>query len=221
MRVLLADDHDLVRDALKDYVERLDPSITVMTCSSLGEAMERVNDLGTGVDVDLDLVLLDLNMPGMDGLTGLERMIDRLPDTPVCLISGSMSRKDVMRALDLGAAGFLPKTLSGKALLNALRLIISGEVFVPATVVAGGVEGTRADIPTDEIVPAPETLALTPREREVLSHLAKGWSNKEIARALDLQEVTIKLHVRGVFRKLEVRNRTQAARKAADLGLVD
>ena len=113
--------------------------------------------------------------------------------------------------------GVSRKTLAALLLASFTAPLLSG--CFP--VVAGGVEGTRADIPTDEIVPAPETLALTPREREVLSHLAKGWSNKEIARALDLQEVTIKLHVRGVFRKLEVRNRTQAARKAADLGLVD
>ncbi len=143
MRVLLADDHDLVRDALKDYVERLDGTIAVVTANGLPQAMAAV-EKSISAENGFDVVLLDLNMPGMDGLNGLERMVQRLPDTPVCLISGTMERRDVMRALDIGAAGFLPKTLSGKALLNALRLIEAGEVFVPASVVSGGVEGTRA-----------------------------------------------------------------------------
>jgi two-component system, NarL family, nitrate/nitrite response regulator NarL len=218
MRVLLADDHDLVRDALKDYVERLDNTISVLTANGLTQAMAHVEKADTTSE-PFDVVLLDLNMPGMDGLNGLERMVQRLPETPVCLISGAMERRDVMRALDIGAAGFLPKTLSGRALLNALRLIESGEVFVPASVVSGGIEGTRPDIPEEDLPRREDVPPLTPREREVLSHLSKGWSNKEIARTLDLQEVTVKLHIRGIFRKLDVKNRTQAARRAAALGL--
>lgn len=204
MRVLLADDHNLVRDALKSYLERLEPSAEVLTAESLGDAVEEAHRAGK-----LDLVILDLKMPGMNGLDGLRRMREARPGVPVVLMSGGASQDEVRAALDLGAKGFLPKTLTGPALVSAIRLILAGERFVPFDAFETGPEEAPAG-------PA-GTSPLTQREREVLGYLEKGWSNKEIARALDLQEVTIKLHIRGICRKLGAKNRTQAALRAQEL----
>jgi len=196
MRILLADDHDLVRDAIQSYVQRLDPSIVVETARTLAEAET------AAAGARYDVILLDLHMPGMNGLAGLGAMVERYPDTPVCLISGAMRHEDVLQALDLGAAGCLPKTLSGEPLVEALRQVVAGEIYLPH-----GLPGAEAPSPT-----AAALATLTGRERDVLLLVAKGLSNKEIGRILKLQEVTIKLHLRSIFRKLGVRNRTQAAR---------
>lgn len=206
MRVLLADDHNLVRDALKNYIERLEPSVEILTAESLDDALAVAER-----SQPLDLVILDLKMPGMLGLDGLKEMRTRLPGLPVVIMSGGASQEDVRTALDMGARGYLPKTLSGPALVSAIKLILAGERFVPFD----------AFSPSPEAVPFPRVAeaaaALTQREREVLDYLKDGLSNKEIARALDLQEVTIKLHIRGICRKLGAKNRTQAALRAQEL----
>jgi len=204
MRVLLADDHTLVRDALTSYIERWEPGAVVLGADSLPAALALADQAG-----GLDLVILDLKMPGMDGLHGLKRMRDRMPDIPVVLMSGGASQDEVRGALELGAKGFLPKTLTGPALVSAIRLIMAGERFVPYDALDGAGREAESAVP-DGMVP------LTQREREVLGFLEKGWSNKEIARALALQEVTIKLHIRGICRKLGARNRTQAALRAQE-----
>jgi DNA-binding NarL/FixJ family response regulator len=206
MRVLLADDHNLVRDALKNYIERLEPSVEILTAESLGDALAVVER-----SQPLDLVILDLKMPGMLGLEGLKEMRTRLPDLPVVIMSGGASQEDVRAALDMGARGYLPKTLSGPAMVSAIKLILAGERFVPFD--AFGSPSPGAAPPPH----ATEAAALTQREREVLDYLKDGLSNREIARALALQEVTIKLHIRGICRKLGAKNRTQAALRAQEL----
>jgi two-component system nitrate/nitrite response regulator NarL len=188
MRILLADDHNMVRDALKSYIERLEPEAQIISADSFDTALEAVDRGG-----EFALIILDLRMPGMDGLDGLRRMRQRLPDVPIVIMSGGATHEDVRNAIDLGAQGFLPKTLTGPALVSAIRLIMAGEKFVPF----GAIDAPAGD-PGDGESHAP----LTQREREVLQYLEKGWSNKEIARALELQEVTIKLHIRGICRKL-------------------
>lgn len=202
MRILLADDHVLVRDALKSYIERLADDATVHAVSSFPEAYAVAQR-----EAGLELIILDLRMPGMNGLEGLTRMRTLRPNTPVVIMSGLARPQDISEALDSGAAGFFPKTLNGAALVSAVRLVLAGERFVPSTdhALATAVE-PQLDSET--------TGSLTTREREVLDLLTKGLSNKEIARQLDLQEVTIKLHVRGVCRKLGAKNRTQAALRA-------
>jgi DNA-binding NarL/FixJ family response regulator len=207
MRILLADDHVLVRDALKSYIERLADDAAVIVASSFPEAFALAER-----DAALDLVILDLRMPGMNGLEGLTRMRKLRPSTPVVIISGLARPQDITDAMTAGAAGFFPKTLNGAALVSAVRLVLAGERFVPSTDHAGnGVDGEAR-------VEDEATSSLTNREREVLDLLTKGMSNKEIARQLELQEVTIKLHVRGICRKLGAKNRTQAALRAVAIG---
>ena len=219
VHLLIADDHALFRDTLVQYLERADPRAVISTAKDFYEAVEILKR-----DQNMDLVLMDLHMPGMQGVGGLEKLFLSFPDVPVAIISGTAERKDVERALSLGAAGYLPKTLPGKDLIKGIAQILSGEIYVAVN------EDTRELLPSHygDVPPGMEgSLSqleagfpkLTPREREVLSFLVRGVSNKEIANAMGLQVVTVKLHVRGICRKLEVANRTQAALKAQQLGL--
>ncbi len=221
MRFLLADDHTLFRDALVHYIERAEPGSETLLAKDLDEAMEHLQRGETP-----DLVLLDMRMPGMNGLDGLRRMREAYPQIPVALMSGVAEPEDVRRAMDLGAAGFFPKTMSGKAMIRAMHMVISGERFLPLD------QKSNQIMPSYHgEVPAPSSQAypfrpnandsgasLTPREQEVLSYLLKGASNKEIADKLNLQIVTVKLHIRGICRKLGAKNRTQAALRAREMG---
>ncbi len=203
MRILLADDHELVRDTISSYLER-EGSFEVALVGDFKTAAERVE-----ADGPYDLVLLDYNMPGMAGLASLERMKALNQERPVALISGTADRSVAQSALDAGAAGFLPKTMAAKSLLNAVRFMIAGEQFAPVKFMT--------EVPEDEKHPLQD--ALSDREFQVLEGLCRGLSNKEIARELELQEVTIKLHVKTLCRKLEARNRTHAAMIAKEQGL--
>lgn len=230
MKLLLADDHTLFRDALVQYILRADPEANVSLAKDLYQAFDILEE-----DAQQDLVLLDLCMPGMDGMDGFKKMRDQYPDIPLALMSGIAEEEDVRRAIDLGAVGYFPKTLSGKALLQAIQLVLSGERFVPVDHESSNIMPSyRGDgRPKNSKAPfygsqnsTPQSKAagdidLTPREQDVLKYLALGISNKEIARELGLQVVTVKLHVRGICRKLDADNRTQAALKAHHLGLVD
>ena len=215
MRVLLADDHDLVRDALKAYIETIPGAPDVLQASSFAEAVQQAAET-PGIDV----IILDLYMPGMNGFTGLEVMRERFPEVPVVILSGMAQREEVFTALRRGAAGFIPKTLSVKAMLYALQLVLAGEMYLPSMVLTPEEGGTRAQpIPGRKLSEGGGPLeSLTPRERDVLSLLSKGLSNKEIASQLSLKPITVASHLKAVFRKLGAANRTQAAKIALEFG---
>ena len=203
MRILIADDHDLLRDTLVMFFETAS-DITVVTAASFGEAEQMINRKGP-----FDLVLLDFNMPQMGGLMGLETLLKR-PDAPrVALISGEARREVAEKALALGASGFIPKTLTARSLVNAVRFMAMGEVYAPIDFLNG----------TEDQDLHPLAEKLSKRERQVAKGLTEGKSNKEIARDLHLQEPTIKLHVKTLYRKIGAANRTQAALIARDAGL--
>ena len=210
MRLLIADDHELLRDTLRSFLQQQD-GIEICTVGDLDEA---IASLDSGEHYDL--ILLDYTMPGMNGLDGLRRLLDR-PDTgPVALISGIAETEVALQAVQMGAQGFLQKTMPAHALLNAIRFMATGERFVPVELIL--------DLVPDPVQPkqsAQDTrdMTLTPRETEVLAALCRGQTNKEIARALNLSEPTIKLHVKTLYRRLGATNRTQAAMIARNMGL--
>ncbi len=228
MKLLLADDHTLFRDALVQYIERAEPEAEVTLAKDFPEVMARMKE-----NSKQDLILLDLRMPGMNGMEGFRSVRETYPDVPVALMSGIAEAHDVEAALGLGAVGYFPKTLSGKALLKAIQLVLTGEKFIPIDSKTNKVMPTYYDDggrkPSLDIYSGlKETQdgfsnggnsSLTPREKEVLGYLARGASNKEIANELGLQVVTVKLHVRGVCKKLNAKNRTQAALKAQEMGI--
>ncbi len=199
-KILLADDHDLVRDTIAFFLTS-NAGFRVEQAGSLDEALKINAERGP-----FNLILLDYTMPGMGALSGLTRMC-ALSGCPVAILSGTAPPDIARRALRAGAAGFLPKTLDPYALVTAIRKMLIGETFLP--------ENFLADAPT-----ATNAASLTPREQEVLRRLAEGKLNKEIARDLEIQEVTVKLHVKTLSRKLRARNRTHAAMLGRDMGLV-
>jgi two-component system, NarL family, nitrate/nitrite response regulator NarL len=200
MKLLIADDHALVRDALKSHIERECSEATVLTAASVDDAVHLIDAFS---DPPFSLVILDLRMPGMYGLQGLQRVKGCTP-APVAVMSGLADPTDAKAAVDAGAAGFLPKTLDGSALLGVVRSLIAGETHHLLTV--RSLAGSEPKRP------------LTRKEEEVVSHLLLGMSNKEIARSLSVEEVTIKLHVKNICRKLDARNRTHAALEAMKIG---
>jgi DNA-binding NarL/FixJ family response regulator len=211
MDILLADDHAMVRDGLVPFLERLQPGARVVEAATLPEAIAAAK----GCD-ELGLVILDLYMPGMNGLQGLEEMTRQFPGIPVVILSGSTKAEDAFRAIEKGAAGYVPKTMRGQNIIGALGLVLSGERYVPPFLFEHREQ--RGDSGPDTAAATPLD-ALTARERDIVEMVVDGAPNKVIARALDLQEVTVKAHLRNIFRKLDVANRTEAARVAMMAGV--
>ncbi len=203
MRVLIADDHDLLRDMLVLYLQS-ENGIETAAVGTLDEAHTRITS-----DEPYDLILLDYNMPGMNGLSGLTQTLEMEGGQRVALISGEAKRDIAEQALEAGAAGFVPKTLSAKSMINAVRFMAMGEQYAPVDFMTA-VEETPSNPLADK---------LSTRELEVLKGLTEGKSNKEIARDLDITEPTVKLHMKTLFRKVDATNRTQAALIAREAGL--
>lgn len=201
-RLLIADDHDLVRDMIADYL-RSSGGFDVCLADSLHGALQAY-----AAQRPIRLILLDYAMPGMEALSGLARMKAQAA-CPVAILSGTAPPDVARRALRAGAAGFLPKTLALQSLLAAVRHMLAGEVYTPFDFLS-----------RERCGAAPGQVALTGREGDVLHGLVEGKSNKEIARDLEIQEVTVKLHLKTLSRKLGARNRTHAAMLARDMGLL-
>lgn len=204
LRILIADDHDMVRETIAMFLDA-DGGSESFAAKDLPEALKMIES-----ERPFDLVLLDFTMPGMKGLVGLQKALDANGGRPVGLISGTATRLIAEQAMEMGAAGFLPKTLPAKSLVNAVRFMAAGEVYAPVSFMSGKDDPEETDFERD----------LSEREKQVLRGLMAAKSNKEIARDLDLQEVTIKLHVKTLCRKLNAKNRTDAAMIARDAGFI-
>jgi DNA-binding NarL/FixJ family response regulator len=203
MRVLIADDHDLLRDTLVLFLQA-NGDIETSTAADLPGACKLIDS-----EEPFDLILLDLNMPGMNGLEGLKHTLALNGGQRVALLSGEATREIAELALEAGAAGFVPKTLPAKSMINAVKFMAMGEQYAPIDFMTAAV-----DAPTH-----PLAEKLTPRELQVLQGLTEGKSNKEIARDLDISEPTVKLHMKTLYRKVGAANRTQAALIAREAGL--
>ena len=210
MNTLLVDDHALFRDLLEHYFARHLPELNLVLASDFPAGVEAARQLD-----DLALVLLDFQMPGMHGLSGLSTMLQLVGEVPVALISGVANTSILKAALDAGARGVIPKSLDGAAVVAAVRTILDGGRFVPANLLA---DVNACDAASAETAADNPIASLTRREMQVLSLLTQGLANKQIAYQLNIQEVTVKLYVGRLLRKFNVQNRTQAATKAIDLG---
>lgn len=193
--ILIADDHALVRDTIAAFLQNIE-DFNVSTAEDYDSAMKIMNGKS-----QVDLLILDYNMPGMRGLQGVKAACHKFKTTKVALMSGVASRDVATAALSNGAVGFFPKSLTPKSLVNAIRFVLSGEQYFPYAFESE----IRRDSSQDEF------LTLSEREKQTLEQLCVGLSNKEIARNMGIQEVTVKLHVKNVLAKLGVANRTQAA----------
>lgn len=208
MKILIADDHALFREGMRHVLAQLDADVEVLEAASCDQVLERVP-----AHPDLALVLMDIDMPARSGLSGLTQLASQHPLVPVVILSASQQRAHIRQALEDGAAGFIPKTATATVMLNALRLVLGGGVYVPPEIIAGN--GETRDPP-----PADQRGRLTPRQLEVLSLITEGHPNKVIARKLELSEATVKAHITAIMRVLGVSNRTQAVCAARTLGLV-
>lgn len=202
--VLIADDHKLLAESLELYL-KADGGFAPERAETLDEALKLVAERD-----GFDVVLLDLDMPGMGGLAGLERAIAANPNGRVVLFSGQARQEAALRAMELGAAGFMPKTLSPKSLATAVRFVAAGEVYFPSSMARSR---TRSEGQSGEV-------QLSQREHQVLRGICDGATNKDIAADLQLTEVTVKMYVRSVCTKLRAANRTQAAIIALSTGIV-
>jgi two-component system, NarL family, nitrate/nitrite response regulator NarL len=211
MVVLIADDHALFRYGISLALESLyGKDVTILQASNAEETRRIAHETS-----NLDLILLDLMMPGLNGISDLKKFIDTLPAVPVVIVSGSRQRATIRSAIESGARGYVLKSSNGEILKHVLPLVLSGELYVPAQAVANedaaaesGFEGSPLDDGGDF---NPDFKSLTPRETQVLKLLTLGYSNKEIARSLGMLEGTVKVHVKSIMKKLGVNNRTQAA----------
>lgn len=200
--ILICDDHDLVRDTIAAYLSQVE-GFNVSVASDLRLARQQLAG-----EISFDLVILDYKMPGMSGLKGLAEIAKDYPFSKLALMSGVATPDVAKDAMKIGADGYFPKSLSATTLVNAVQFVLSGEKYFPMELA----------LAKEEAALSGDFENLTAREVETLRGLCSGKSNKEIARDLDLQEVTIKLHVKNILLKLGVGNRTQAAVYAKDNG---
>jgi DNA-binding NarL/FixJ family response regulator len=221
MRILIVDDHPLIREGLANVLAELDQTAEVTAAGNAADALAQLT-----AEPDLSLVLLDLTLPGVDGLSLLEQVRAARPDVPVVVLSGTDSRETVLASIELGAMGFISKRSPTRVLVNALRLVLAGGVYVPPEVLdaPGMAAGQRAaeSAKSDDArlsLASLEQLGLTDRQAAVLALIIEGKPNKMICRELDLAEGTVKTHISAILRALDVTNRTQAVYKLATLGV--
>lgn len=215
MRILLVDDHTLFREALLHVLKQFDSTAVVIEAATAREAIRMAAHYH-----DLDLILLDLALPGLNGLSALPELHALRPTTPLVILSASEDCIDVRQALEAGALGYIPKSSSSHEMITALRLVLAGEVYVPPVMLAAleGLEAASVQVTAASVEGGVD--GLTPRQLEVLLLMAQGLSNKGICKCLKVAEGTVKLHVTAVMRALNTCNRTHAVIEATRRGLI-
>lgn len=216
MKILVVDDHVLIREALRGVLKELRSDAVVLEAASSRRAMELI-----GENADIGLILLDLNLPDADGFSMLADVRERYPGTSVVVLSAQQDRGSVVKVLDLGALGFIPKSAQREVMLAALELVFAGGIYIPPEILAHQEaepsESAPQPPPTES---SPRDLGLTERQLEVLALMMQGKSNKAICRVLDVAEPTVKNHVTAIFKALKVTNRTEAVVAVLESGWV-
>ena len=222
MKILIADDHRLVIEAVKSKLSELEPGIVFVQALSVDELLARLDD-------DIDLAVIDLHMPGAEGQAHINEVRLRHPAVPVIVLSGTEDPIVMRSALERGVLGFIPKAYSPEVMISAVRLVLAGGVYVPPMLLSAvplgilaGVSMAAVSVPDTGVATAAQTLhrlrsVLTERQVEVLQLLSQGKPNKLIGRSLGISEGTVKIHLAAIFRALNVRNRTEAVVAAQSL----
>jgi DNA-binding NarL/FixJ family response regulator len=215
MKILIVDDHALVRDALARVLVNLVPDATVFEAGEPQSAFQTLER-----ESDLDLVLLDLSLPGMHGLTALRSLRANHPATAVVVVSATADRDSVKQVLDAGAMGFIPKSSSNEVMKNALRLVLAGSVYIPPELVGRGASAQPIETHTAQARRTPSDVGLTERQAQILALMMDGQSNKRICRELDLAESTVKNQISAILKALNATSRTQAVLAVGKLQLI-
>ena len=218
MKILIVDDHALIREALRGVLRQLRGETTILLeAEDAHQAMHQLEQ-----NLDVELVVLDLALPDQDGFEMMARLADRHPTVSVVVLSGHQDRDRVVRALEAGALGFIPKTSSRAVMVSAFNLMFAGGIYVPPAILDRG-KTLPAATPGCALPlrrPSAAALGLTERQMDVLALMMQGRSNKAICRELDLAEPTVKVHVSAVLRAFKASNRTEAVMAATELGVL-
>ena len=190
---MIADDHPLFREALRHVIERVNPDATYMEVATHGEMLAHTRE-----DDRYDLIFVDLTMPGGDDFNELVSLRRRVPLTPTIVVSSREDAATIRRAMSCGVAAYIPKSASTATMEFAIRRVLAGEMYVPSDVLGDDRNASGSPEP------------LTPRQYDVLEALARGRSNRQIAEDLGIEEITVKVHISAILRKLHVKNRLQA-----------
>ncbi len=202
LKILVADDHPLVLEGIRTLLQGIEPDLCVLEAKGFSEVKKII-----AKELKLDLVILDLAMPGMDGMHSIVELRHKRPCLPIVIVSASEEASDIRNAINSGANGYIPKSSGNEVMQNALRLVLSGGLYLPAQ--WAGLSRTNNN---------GETLTL--RQQEIMEQLAIGKTNKEIARIFSISDKTVKAHLSDIFKRLEVGNRTQAVHQAKKQGLL-
>ncbi len=215
MKILVVDDHPLIQEAAKTVLTQLDGATEVIAATTCAEALRQV-----GQHPDINLILLDLGLPDVDGYDALAKLRSQHEAVPVVVLSANDSKSAVTKAIEGGAMGFIPKTATTAVMVNALRLVLSGAVYLPSEVLGPDAPSVKSGAESHgEPTKTPADLGLTERQSQVLSLLIQGKPNKLIMRELGLAEATVKVHIGAILKALSVDNRTQAVIAVAQRGI--
>ncbi|WP_087500785.1 response regulator transcription factor [Pseudomonas sp. SID14000] len=215
-KILIADDHPLFREAIHNVISDGFQGSEVMETADLDSALALTQEHD-----DLDLILLDLNMPGMHGLNGLITLRNEAPTTPVVIVSAEQEKQIVLQAITYGAVGFITKSSPRSQMIEAIEQILNGNVYLPPDIIRAQKSNTSRRLSDAPSFPPEMLQALTRKQLLVLERMTKGESNKQIAYTLDIAETTVKAHVSAILRKLNVHNRVQAILSAGDIDFGD
>jgi len=215
MKIVVIDDHVLIRQAMQGVLKKLRRDAVVLEAPNYKQAMQVIAN-----HPDISLILLDLTLPDRDGFSVLAELRERYPAVSIVVLSALQDPANVIKALDMGALGYIPKSAKGDVILNALRLVISGGIYVPPEILAREELSNSAprQLDGDRSQFSPADVGLTVRQLDVLALMMHGKNNKTICRALDLAEPTVKNHVTAILKALKVTNRTEAVIAVNKLG---
>jgi DNA-binding NarL/FixJ family response regulator len=215
MKILVVDDHSLIREALHGVLKKLTRDAVVLEAANYAQTMEVIAS-----NPDISLILLDLTLPDRDGFSMLAELRERNPAVSVVVLSAVQDRANVMKALELGAMGYIPKSARNEVMLSALQLVFAGGIYIPPEILGREHLSQTLPRPSERVraIVSPADLGLTERQLDVLALMMQGKNNKSICRMLNLAEPTVKNHVTAILKALKVTNRTEAVIAVNELG---